>query len=270
MKTRHGHGKGVRKMHESPIIKVAGLNIDLSIVIMLLVTCVIVFLLAKLATRNLSVDKPSKLQNFLEWVVEFVQGIIASAMPLKKGKPYIALGMTLIMFIFVANLLGLPFAIITEHHEEFSLFGQTILSEDEIREMEAEGRHAALLWWKSPTADLSVTFGLAFIVFVLVHYLGLTKNTRHYLKHYVEPYWFFIPLNLMKEIFKPITLGLRLYANIFAGEILIATIIMAGAFGIPILIAWQGFSIFVGAIQAFLFTILTMVYIAQASVHEEH
>lgn len=257
-------------MHDSPIIEVAGLKIDLSIVIMLLVTCAIVFVLARLAVRNLSVERPSKMQNFMEWVVEFVQGLVASAMPLSKGKPFIGLGMTLIMFIFIANLLGLPFAIITEHEEEFKLFGFTILSEERIHELEAAGKHAALLWWKSPTADLSVTLGLAAIVFVLIHYLGLTRNTKHYLKHYVEPHWVMFPLNLIKELFKPITLGLRLFANIFAGEILIATIIMAGAFGIPLLAVWQGFSIFVGAIQAFLFTILTMVYISQAAIHEDH
>lgn len=257
-------------MHKSPVIEIAGLHIDLSIVIMLLVTCVIVFVLARLAVRNLSVERPSKMQNFLEWVVEFVQGLIASTMPLSKGKAYIGLGMTLIMFIFIANLLGLPFAIITEHDQEVKLFRFTILSEEEIHEMEEKGEHPALLWWKSPTADLSVTLGLAFIVFVLIHYLGLTQNTKHYLKHYIEPHWLFFPLNLIKELFKPVTLGLRLFANIFAGEILIATIVMAGFFGIPLLAVWQGFSIFVGAIQAFLFTILTMVYIAQATVHEEH
>jgi F-type H+-transporting ATPase subunit a len=257
-------------MHESPIIEVAGLKIDLSIVIMLLVTCAIVFVLARLAVRNLSVERPSKMQNFMEWVVEFVQGVVASAMPLSKGKPFIGLGMTLIMFIFIANLLGLPFAIITEHEQEVKLFGLTVLSEERIHELEADGKHAALLWWKSPTADLSVTLGLAAIVFVLIHYLGLTRNTKHYLKHYVEPHWLMFPLNLIKELFKPVTLGLRLYANIFAGEILIATIIMAGAFGIPLLVVWQGFSIFVGAIQAFLFTILTMVYISQATIHEDH
>jgi F-type H+-transporting ATPase subunit a len=100
--------------------------------------------------------------------------------------------------------------------------------------------------------------------------LGLKTNRKHYLKHYFEPFWFFFPLNLIKEISKPLTLGLRLYANIFAGEVLIATILMAGVFGTPLLVAWQGFSIFVGAIQAFLFTILTMVYISQATVHEEN
>lgn len=258
-------------MHEMPVWEIGGLNLDLSTIGTVIVSAIVVFILARLAVRNLSVDNPGKLQNFMEWAVEFVRGIVGSAMPLKKGKGFIALGLTLIMFIFVSNLLGLPLAVITEHNEPVTLLGYDLVSQAAIDRAVAKGdEYAHVLWWKSPTADLSVTLGIAFIVFVIVHYLGLTRNREHYLKHYFEPYWFFFPLNLIKEIFKPITLGLRLFANIFAGEILIATIIMAGAFGIPILIAWQGFSIFIGAIQAFLFTILTMVYIAQASIHEEH
>jgi F-type H+-transporting ATPase subunit a len=244
-------------MHEFPIWKVGSLNIDISTFLAITVSFVIVLVLARLAVRNLSVENPSKMQNFMEWVIEFVHNLIASTMPLHKARPYIALGVTLIVFIFISNLLGLPFGIVTHHEHELHLFGYPI-----------EGHELA--WWKSPTADLSVTSALAVIVFVLVHYLGLTQNTKYYLKHYVEPYWFFLPLNILKELAKPLTLALRLFANIFAGEVLIATILMAGIWGTPLLAAWQGFSIFVGAIQAFLFTILTMVYISQATVHEEH
>lgn len=255
-------------MHQFPVLKLGGLNIDLSTFLAIIVSCLIVFIMARLAVRNLSVTNPSKMQNFMEWVIEFVQNLIASTMPLNKVKPYVALGITLIMFIFVSNLLGLPFGIVTVHEHPVTFMGYTIVSEEMIKS--AHGGHGAeVAWWKSPTADVSVTFGLAVIVFVLTHYLGLKLNRKHYLKHYFEPFWFFFPLNLIKEISKPLTLGLRLYANIFAGEVLIATILMAGVFGTPLLIAWQGFSIFVGAIQAFLFTILTMVYISQATVHEE-
>lgn len=244
-------------MHEFPILELGSLKIDLASFLAIVVTFLVVFILARLAVRNLSVDNPSKLQNFMEWVVEFVHNLVASTMPLKHARAYISLGITLIMFIFIANLLGLPFGIVTEHENDLSLFGYHI-----------EGHHLA--WWKSPTADLSVTAALAIIVFVMTHYLGLTRNTKHYLKHYFEPFWFFFPLNVLKELAKPLTLALRLFANIFAGEVLISTILMLSWVGIPLLAVWQGFSIFVGAIQAFLFTILTMVYIAQATVHEEH
>lgn len=254
-------------MHESPIIKLGGLNIDLSAVLMLTVTVLVVFLLVKLATRNLSVENPSKLQNFMEWVVEFVQNIVASAMPLSKGKPYITLGLTLILFIFVANLLGLPFAVITEHTEVARIFGQTIQATTHIDD---PTHPPHILWWKSPTADVSITAGLALVVFILIHYLGLKHNRKHYLKHYVEPFPVFLPLNIIENLAKPIALAIRLFANIFAGEILISTILKLSIVGIPILAVWQGFSIFVGALQAFIFTILSMVYIAQASIHEEH
>jgi len=257
-------------MHDLPILLVGGLHIDLSILLPTIVTCIVVLVLARLAVRNLSVENPTGVQNFMEWVVEFVHNIVASAMPLKHAKHYISLGMTLIMFIFVANLLGLPFPILIEFDRTVDLFGFTLVSQEMLDAAHAAGKHVEMNFWKSPTADIMATLGLATIVFVLIHYLGLTKNRKHYLKHYFEPYPIFLPLNLVEQIARPITLAIRLFANIFAGEILIGVILLAGAWGIPMLAVWQGFSIFVGAIQAFLFTMLTMVYISQSTVHEEH
>jgi len=254
-------------VHEFPVIEVGGFHLDLSAILAIVVSGIITFVIAKLATRNLSIRNPSKLQNFMEWVVEFVHKTIASTMPLSKVKMFVGLGMTLITYLFVSNLLGLPFGIVTEHHEEFRLFGSVVVSEETI---EKHGGEVHVAWWKSPTADIMVNFGLAIIVFFLIHILGLKMNRKHYLKHYVEPYPVFLPLNLIEQIVRPVTLAVRLYANIYAGELLIATILMLNFVGIPLLAVWQGFSIFVGAVQAFLFTILTMVYISQAIVHEDH
>jgi F-type H+-transporting ATPase subunit a len=258
-------------MHGSPILHVGSFNIDLSTWLVIIVASVITFVIARLGVRNLSVDNPSKMQNFMEWVVEFVHNTIASTMPLKHAKGFISLGLTLMMYIFVANLLGLPFPLVIEHGTPISIFGFPLVTPADITAAQAAGHIGPEFnWWKSPTADMSVTLGLAIIVFILVHYLGLTRNGKHYLKHYFEPYPIFLPLNIIEQLVRPATLAIRLFANIFAGEILISTILMAGIFGLPLLAVWQGFSIFVGAIQAFLFTILTMVYISQASVHEEH
>ncbi|PZD97781.1 ATP synthase F0 subunit A [Paenibacillus sambharensis] len=254
-------------MHLFPVIEVGGFHLDLSTILALLVSCTVVFVLARVAVSNLSVHNPSRMQNFLEWVVDFVHNLVASAMPLEKAKKFIALGMTLIMFIFVSNVLGLPFGIVTEHHHETKIFGYTYVTDEMVAEHDG---HAHVAWWKSPTADIMVTLGLAVVVFFLIHYLGFTQNRKHYIKHYFQPFWFFFPLNLLEQVARPITLAVRLYANIFAGELLIATILMLGFVGFPLLAVWQGFSIFVGAIQAFLFTILTMVYISQAIVHEDH
>lgn len=250
-------------MHEFPVVPLGPLEIDLSTVIALTVSVIVTFLVAKLAVRNLSVDNPSKFQNFLEWVVDFVHGLISSAMPLNRVKPFLTLGMTLIMFIFISNLLGLPFGVVMETHQVQESIGIT----QEL--LDKHGGEVEVVFWKSPTADISVTAGLALVVFVLVHFLGLKLNNKHYLKHYFKPYPIFFPINLIETISKPVTLALRLFANIYAGEVLISTILMLSWIGTPFLIAWQGFSIFVGAIQAFLFTMLTMVYISQAAIHDE-
>jgi F-type H+-transporting ATPase subunit a len=239
------------------------MRFDLAAIIAILVSVIITFGVARLAVRNLSVDNPTKMQNFLEWAVDFMHSTIASSMPVQKVRPYLALGMTLIMFIFISNLLGLPLLITTDAHEAFPAIGIT------QEYLDSHGGAAHIAWWKSPTADLSVTTGLALIVFVLVHFLGMKLNRKHYLKHYLHPYPVFLPVNLIETVAKPVTLALRLFANIYAGEVLISTILMLKWYGLPFLVAWQGFSLFIGAIQAFLFTVLTMVYISQATVHDE-
>ncbi|MBC8079263.1 MAG: F0F1 ATP synthase subunit A [Gorillibacterium sp.] len=260
-------------MHAFPTWKISDndmLNIDLASFLAIVVTCLVIFILARLAVRNLSVTNPSKVQNFMEWIVEFVQGVIANTQDFKKGKIYLSLATTLILFIFVSNLIGLPLDITTEHHEPLSAFGYDIVSQEDIDHGIAEGHEGAeVSWWKSPTADLSVTAGLAATIFAVIHFEGLRRNRKHYLKHYFKPFWFFFPINILETLAKPLTLALRLYANIYAGEVLIATILGAGIYGIPLMIVWQGFSLFVAAIQAFLFTILTMVYIAGSTIHDE-
>ncbi|MDP5276822.1 F0F1 ATP synthase subunit A [Chengkuizengella axinellae] len=259
-------------MHDSPTIYVFGLSVDLSNVLMIVVASVIVFVLAVIGTRKLSVENPGKLQNFMEWIVEFVSNLIASTMDMKKGKAFIMLGITLIMYIFVANMLGLPFAITTIHEEPFELFGTEIISQEYLNELEAKKGYAEahILWWKSPTASLGPTMALALLVITLSHYLGITRNTKHYFKHYFQPSPLFFPIHVIEQASKLLTIGMRLFGNIFAGEMLIAVILMASYWGIVPLMAWQGFSVFIGAIQAFVFTILTMVYIGQSITHEEN
>ncbi|WP_025688629.1 F0F1 ATP synthase subunit A, partial [Paenibacillus zanthoxyli] len=160
-------------MHLSPNIKLAGLEFDLSIVLMLVVTCTIVLIIARLATRNLSVENPGKMQNFMEWLVEFVQGMMASTMDLKKGKPFLSLGLTLILFIFVGNMLGLPFGIVTEYHDasKATFFNQPLVNVvEEIHKVHAANpsgeAEVGVSWWKSPTADPAVSLGLAGVVFL--------------------------------------------------------------------------------------------------------
>lgn len=229
--------------HEAPLVELPGTGIwfNLSNVLMITVTCAIVLLIAVLCTRNLQM-KPKGMQNFLEWVFDFVRGLINSNMDWKQGGRFHVLGVTLIMFVFVANMLGLPMAIIVDHE----------------------------LWWKSPTADPVVTLTLAAMVMGLSHYYGVKLHgTKNYLGGYFKPVGFIFPLKLIEEFSNTLTLGLRLYGNIFAGEVLLSLLTGLALTGVggfllaaPLTIIWQGFSVFIGAIQAFIFTLLSMVYIS--------
>ena len=228
--------------HDNPIRELFGISFNLSNVMMVFITCVIVFLIAFLSTRKLQM-KPTGMQNFFEWVMDFIKGILKSnEMDLKTSGRFHVLGITLIMFLFVSNVLGLPFAIVWKGE----------------------------LWWKSPTADPVITLTLAVMVIALTHYYGVkVKGVKEYGKDFLKPLPFMAPLNIISEFASTLTLGLRLYGNIYAGEVLIALLAGLGAssifglFGAIIPgVAWMGFSIFVGGIQSFIFVMLTMVYMS--------
>lgn len=247
--------------HHAPVIHelfgISWLSVNLSNVVMITVTAVIVFLLATMATRSLQM-RPTGMQNFMEWVLDFVKGIINSTMDWKTGGRFLTLGTTVLMFIFVANMLGLPFSI---------AFGP---------------EHT--LWWKSPTADPVITLTFAVMIVVLTHFYGIKlKGTKEYAKGFFQPMSFLFPLKIIEEFANTLTLGLRLFGNIYAGEILLGLLtglaiggyetgffsgILGTIFAFLPMMVWQAFSIFVGAIQAFIFTMLTMVYMAHKVSHD--
>lgn len=208
---------------------------------MITVASAIVFLLAVLSTRRLAM-KPTGMQNFMEWVMDFVKNIINSTMDWKDGGRFHILGITIIMYIFVSNMLGLPFSVVVD----------------------------GTLWWKSPTADPAVTLTLATLIVGLSHFYGVKmRGAGAYGREFFKPFWFMFPIKIIEEFANTLTLGLRLYGNIYAGEILLSLLAAGLATGVggtlaaalPMLV-WQGFSLFVGAIQSFIFCMLTMVYLA--------
>jgi len=234
--------------HEAPLVHFLGLTFNLANVLMITIASVIVFLIAVLSTRRMAM-KPTGIQNFFEWVMDFVKGIINSTMDWKDGGRFHILGLTLLMYIFVSNMLGLPFAIVIDE----------------------------TLWWKSPTADPIITLTLAVMVVALSHYYGIKlKGGREYAKGFFSPMKFLFPLKIIEEFANTLTLGLRLYGNIYAGELLLSLLagglaasgIVGTIAAIPLTLVWQGFSIFVGTIQAYIFTMLTMVYLSHKVSHD--
>ncbi len=255
----------------APTFTFLGLVFDLSNIIMILISSLIVFLILFFATRNLTNKTPRGMQNFMEYVIEFIRGIGGQMMDKKTAERFVTLGVVLFLYIFVANQLGLVFNVVTVHEHENAAIGVT-----ESLLAEAGGEGVEVSWWKSPTAAVSVPFALAIMVLLYANWLGIRGSFGGYLKSYVRPSWAMLPLNIIEEGSKFLSLPLRLFGNIFAGEVLIWMLVpailgggVAISFSLP-LIAWSGYSIFVGTIQAFIFTMLTMVYISHRVPGQSH
>lgn len=214
--------------------------VNVKTLVMTWVVMLLVILFTVAATRNMKVDRPGKLQLIVEEMYQFLKGLVDDNLDPKKGAGLMALIFSLFIYLLFSNLWGLV---------------PTMMS---------------------PTADVNTTLGMAIMVFILVQILGLKYKGGKFFKHFIEPFPFFLPLVIVEELAKPITLAFRLYGNIYAGEVLIAVLLgliplTATIFGGFIAsVIWLGFSIFVGFIQAFIFTMLTIAYISQAVEEHEH
>ena len=260
--------------HYTLRFEIGGMVFDIPTMIMTVVTSLIVFLLVVFLSRKLTTGVPAGKQNVLEWIVDFVTGIARNFMEAKIASRFVTLAFTLFLYIFIGNQLGVMFNVITAHQGPMSdkVVEMLALSTDEkvkeekiahIQEaLKEEDPHKAvhILWWKSPTVAPSVTFALAIMVLLYTHYLGIRKSPGGWFKH-----TFLNPIHILEEfVIKPLTLPLRLFGNIFAGEVLISFLLGLGVLVSTLPLAvWLGYSLFVGSIQAFIFTTLAMVYISQ-------
>jgi F-type H+-transporting ATPase subunit a len=249
-----------------PTVRVLGLVFDLSTLLMVLISSFLVFLIIYFSARTVSSRVPKGMQNFMEWIIDFVRGLAKQSMDSKTAERFITLGVTLFMYLFIANQIGLVVNFETVQTHPNAAIG---ITQGVIDAATGKGHEGAVVgWWKSPTATVSIPFALAIMVLLYTHWLGIRQGAGSYLKSYVTPHWALLPLNLVEELSKFLSFPLRLYGNIFAGEVLIGVLLPAilGGIGSSVLaiplLAWIGYSVFVGSIQAFIFTMLTMVYIS--------
>ena len=112
--------------------------------------------------------------------------------------------------------------------------------------------------------------GLATVVFLSVPFYGISMTgAGNYLKTYVQPTWVMLPLNIISELSRTLALAVRLFGNIFSGEILFAVVVSLVPFGLPIGLMFLG--LITGAIQAYIFAVLAIVYIGGAvQIVEKH
>lgn len=247
-------------MHEIITWQLGNGTVHARTLVMTWIVMAIVVVFVLMGVRNLTSGKPGKLQNVLEWAIDFVKGLISDNMDYKKGAPLLSYLVTLITFILFSNLFGLipNFFAPLFHNIEFAQLNEIF--------------HGPVL--QSPTADVNTTLGLAILTIIMVMFLGIKYQGGKYFRHFIEPHPVFLPIHILDFFAKPMTLGFRLFGNIYAGETLIAVILMLPgltvfAGGILAMPAWLGFSVFIGVIQSFVFTVLTIAYVGQA-VQVEH
>jgi F-type H+-transporting ATPase subunit a len=213
---------------------------------------------------KLSTEAPTGIQNFVEMCIEFVNDNVQSIFTSAKNNLIGPMALTVLVWVFLMNLMDL-------------------IPVDYLPEL-AKG--VGLEYFKVvPTTDPNITLGMALAVFILIIFYSIKiKGLKGFLAELtLHPFGkYLLPVNLVLEgvnlIAKPISLGLRLFGNLYAGEmifILIALMltfssISVGLLGVGLHLIWALFHILILALQAFIFMVLTIVYLAMAHETEDH
>lgn len=234
------------------LFQIGPLHVTNSMVGALLASVVLLAAAWWFARRNALV--PTRVQSLLELPIELMAGIISAST--SRWRSYAALILGFFLVILVANWIGL-------------LPGVGTIG---IAHVDETGHEAVIPLVRPASADLNFTLGLAIVSFVMFVYWGIRANGGGgYLKEllgqplYMAPLMF--PINLISEFSRLISLSMRLFGNVFAGEVLLATMIAL----VPILVpaAFLGLELIFGFVQALVFALLAMTYISTA-IAEHH
>lgn len=238
-----------------PLFTIGPLTVTNSMVGALLASAILLFLTWVFLRRPQLV--PGRVQSLIEWPIEWITGIVEGSTSRWKG--YVALVVGLFLMILVANWIGLLPGV-----------GTVGLIEHE------QGEEILVPFVRAAGADLNFTLGLAIVSFVVFVWWGIRVNgPLGYLKElvgeprYMAPLMF--PIHLISELSRLVSLSMRLFGNVFAGEVLIGTMLAlttAAVFVLPLAVfvpaVFMGLELLFGAVQALVFALLTMTYITMA------
>ena len=199
---------------------------NLKVILMTWIVIAFICIFGFFATRTKGLI-PGKIQLVGEFLVTGLYGLTEDALDKKMAKTYGPLACGLFLFLVFSNWLGIiPFL-------------------------------------EEPTKDLNTPLSLGIMGFVIAHYAGIkAKGLKKYLKEYCEPIFFMMPLNVIGEMAKVVSISFRLFGNIMGGAIIIMVVsYLSYSLVLPPLLNLF-FGLFVGTIQAFVFTMLTIVYIS--------
>ena len=239
----------------------------------------IIFFKAAMPKKIDSNSAPTGAQNFVEMSIEFVEDNVQSLFGSVKNTLIAPLALTVFVWILLMNLMDLvpvDFLPVLAGHIAYAVAGEGV---------EWISSPESFYFKVVPTTDPNITLGMAFAVFILTIYYSITvKGLKAFVAELtLHPFgkWL-MPVNFVLEmvnfIAKPISLGLRLFGNLYAGEmifILIALMLFfssipIGMLGFGLHLVWALFHILIVALQAFIFMALTIAYLAMAHDTEEH
>lgn len=205
------------------------------ITMQLLVAVIIVVLFAILRPR-LSLDRPGKTQHVFEVIYSFLQSEANESIG-HDGSRFLPFIGTLFIFILFSNLIGI------------------------------------IPGFESPTMNPSVPAGCALLVFVYYNFMGFKQQgILKYLAHFAGPVWWLaplmLPIELISHMARPLSLTIRLFANMLAGEKV--TVVFLGLTYLIAPAVFMGLHVFVSFLQAYIFVLLTMIYLSETVPHEQH
>lgn len=206
-------------------------------VLLMWAICLVLVVVSAVATRRLR-ERPGRLQNVLETGIEYLDGFFTGLLGKRAARKYFYFLGSLFIFIIFSNYSGLiPGVGLTPY-------------------------------FKAPTSSLSVTVGLGLLAFVFLQLASLrARGGRGYLKRFITPVAFMLPLQVLDEFIKPASLALRLFGNIFGEETVTEELYNLLPIGAPALM--MALSLLFCAIQAVVFTMLVSIYLDEGIEIEE-
>jgi F-type H+-transporting ATPase subunit a len=195
-----------------------------------------IIILSLLANLNLKKSVPEGLQNLTEYITEFIRDLAKAQIGEEEYSTWVPFLGTIFLFIFVSNWSGalLPWRLIELPNGELA----------------------------APTNDINTTVALALLTSIAYFYAGLRKKGLGYFKRYIEPAAFLLPINILEDFTKPLSLSFRLFGNILADELVVGVLIALVPLLVPIPLMLLG--LFTSAIQALVFATLAGAYIGEA------
>ena len=217
---------------------IGSLQVHVDTLLMAWFAMIVIILLAFIVTRKLNIV-PGDSQSVSEMIMGFLESISTGEIG-ENGLKHAPIISSLFLFILFANLEGqIPWRLYHLQHGEFT----------------------------APTSDINTTVGLALVVSVYYIGAGLLTKGFGYFKNYLRPLWFMLPFNILEDFTRPLSLSLRLFGNILAGELII--LILLSLIPVFATVPMMLFELFVAFLQAYIFSVLAAHYIS-AAISDEH